>query len=211
MGKHGLNQSELVEAAARLAEEKGLEHLTLRDLADSFGVKTASLYNHLNGLSELHTRLAELGLVRLEEALRNAAVGQTQSDALSAIATAYRQFAQESPELYKAIHTVPALQNGQAAESALQVTRLFRQVLASYSLGEAEALHFNRIFRSGLHGFVSLEQAGFFQQQTDADESYRRLVQTLLRPLQEPESVSPRRKEGIPWLKRKNKQKNAIR
>ena len=48
MPKKGLNQAVIIQAAAGLAEQKGLENITLRELADCLGVKTASLYNHLD-------------------------------------------------------------------------------------------------------------------------------------------------------------------
>ena len=98
MPKKGLNQTVIIQAAAGLAEQKGLENITLRELADALGVKTASLYNHLNGMPELNVRLAELALSKLDTEVRNAAVGRSREDALMAIAHAYREFAEKSPE-----------------------------------------------------------------------------------------------------------------
>ena len=49
MSRKGLSRDAIVDAAAALAEEKGMENLTLRELADALNVKPASLYNHLQG------------------------------------------------------------------------------------------------------------------------------------------------------------------
>ena len=59
MPKKGLSRDRIVDAAAALVEQKGLENITLHELAGALGVKTASLYNHLQGLPELNARLSE--------------------------------------------------------------------------------------------------------------------------------------------------------
>ena len=51
MPRKGLTREEIVGAAAALAEQKGAENLTLRELADALGVKTASLYLSLIHIS----------------------------------------------------------------------------------------------------------------------------------------------------------------
>ena len=47
MPRKGLSREAIIDTAAALAEQKGAENLTLRELAETLGVKTASLYNHL--------------------------------------------------------------------------------------------------------------------------------------------------------------------
>lgn len=194
MPKKGLNQTVIIQAAAGLAEQKGLENITLRELSDALGVKTASLYNHLNGMPELNVRLAELALSKLDTEVRNAAVGRSREDALMAIAHAYREFAEKSPELYKAILNLPKLDDAHLTESGRSVMRTFTQVLKQYPLTQEEILHFSRGFRSAMHGFVSLEAAGFFSNRVNADESYQRFIQQLIRTLPEESSEQ----KGLP-------------
>lgn len=188
MPKKGLNQAVIVQAAAGLAEQKGLENITLRELADCLGVKTASLYNHLNGMPELNVRLAEFALSKLDAEVRNAAVGRSREGALMAIARAYREFAGNFPELYKAILNLPKLDDVHLTESGRSVMRILTQVLEQYSLTQEEILHFSRGFRSAMHGFMSLEAAGFFTNRVNAGESYQRFIQQLIRTLPEKSS-----------------------
>lgn len=192
MPKKGLNQAVIIQAAVGLAEQKGLENITLRELADCLGVKTASLYNHLNGIPELNVRLAEFALSKLDAEVRNAAVGRSKKDALMAIARAYRAFAGNFPELYKAILNLPKLDDVHLTESGRSVMRILTQVLEQYSLTQEETLHFSRGFRSAMHGFVSLEAAGFFTSRVNADESYQRFIQQLIRTLPEKSSEQGR-------------------
>src|SRR5919108_4531499 len=54
----GLDQATVVEAAARLVDEEGIDQLTLGRLAERLGVRTPSLYNHVAGLPGLKRDLA---------------------------------------------------------------------------------------------------------------------------------------------------------
>jgi AcrR family transcriptional regulator len=179
--KRGLDTQTILTAAAELAEEKGLENVSLLQVAEKLGVKSPSLYNHLNGMQELLSGIAELAISRLEEAIRNAAVGRSKDDALTAIASTYRRFAKENLELYKAILRFPDCHDKSVQEAGHAVVRILYQVMESYHFSKAETLHFVRGFRSALHGFVSLEAAGFFQSaEANVDVSYEQMVSRLI-------------------------------
>ena len=182
--KRGLDSHTILNAAAELAEEKGLENVTLLELAEKLGVKSPSLYNHLSGLKQLSSDIAKLALQRLEDAVRNAAVGRAKEEALMAIASAYREFAKENPELYKAILRFPEYDDTGLQETGHAVVRILYRVMEPYHYSEEETIHFVRGFRSALHGFISLEKAGFFQStQANVDESYNLLVSRLIATL----------------------------
>lgn len=57
----GLDTRTLVLAAAELADERGMGEVTLASLAAKLGVRSPSLYNHVNGLAGLRTLLAVHG------------------------------------------------------------------------------------------------------------------------------------------------------
>lgn len=172
MPKKGLSRDRIVDAAAALVEQKGLENITLHELAGALGVKTASLYNHLQGLPELNARLSERALERLMGSLESAMEGKTGTDALRALAACYRTFARDQPQLYKAMLGLPGFADNRLDELKNSYMQLFRRVLAPYGLTEQKQVHFSRLMRSVLHGFVSLEAAGFFRRSVEAEESY---------------------------------------
>lgn len=64
--KRGLNVEEIVEAAIKIADEDGLEALSMRRVADRLGVKVMTLYTYLPGKFELTELMldAVLGEVR---------------------------------------------------------------------------------------------------------------------------------------------------
>ena len=60
----GLDRAAVVEAAAKLVDEKGIDQLSLGVLAERLGIRTPSLYNHVAGLPGLKR---DLTLYSLEE------------------------------------------------------------------------------------------------------------------------------------------------
>jgi AcrR family transcriptional regulator len=169
----------VVGAAAALADEAGLEGVTLGRLAGRLGVRTPSLYNHVDGLEGLRRELALLGTRELGERLGRSAVGKSGDEAVVALAGAYRAYVAERPGLYAA--TVrsfrlsdPADEERRAAEG--EVLGVVLDALSGYGLRGDDALHAVRGLRSVVHGFATLESAGGFGMALDPDESFRRLV-----------------------------------
>jgi Transcriptional regulator len=173
-----LDSHTINEAAKELIEELGASKLTLQLLAERLGVKAPSLYNHIDSLQSLRESVALSFLGDLGAALRDAAIGRAQDEALRQMARAYRSFARAHPELYKAML---ALENA-IREEGQSMLGAFYQVLEPYGLGDDGMRHFARAFRSALHGFVSLEELSF-KGGLSADESYERLVDALIASL----------------------------
>jgi len=188
----GLSRDAVVEAAASLADEGGLEALSLSTLASKLGIRTPSLYNHIAGLEGLRRELALLGLRELGRRLGRAAMGKTTDEAAFAMAWAYRDFVRERPGLYAATVrssrlSYPEDPDFEAAER--EAFEAVLAVLASYGLRGDEALHAARGFRSTVHGFATLEVAGGFGIPLDLDESFDRLLRTFVAGLRDLEGT----------------------
>jgi AcrR family transcriptional regulator len=183
MPRAGLNRAAVVEAAGVLADEGGLEGLSLVDLAGRLGVRKPSLYNHVAGIGDLRRELALAGLRELGRGLSRAAAGKAGEDGLLALAEAYRSFVKQRPGLYEATvrsyrlsHPVDA-ELGAAEAEALEPVLA---VLASCGIRDGEeAIHAARGLRSVAHGFATLEEAGGFGMPADQNESFRRLVRAF--------------------------------
>lgn len=189
MARKGLSRDTIVDAAAALAEQKGMENLTVRELADALGVKPASLYNHLQGLPELNVRLAERALDRLMETLEQVMDGRPVTDTLRAMAAAYRTFAQEQPQLYRAIMLLPRFSDPGLVARKKAFMDLFVRMLEPLGLPARERVHLSRLIRSTLHGYVSMETAGFFRSPlATADESYERATEWLCEQIERTEA-----------------------
>jgi len=76
----GIDRERVVAVAAELADEVGLDQLTLAQVAARLGVRLPSLYNHVEGLPGLRRELALRGLRQLLERLGGAAIGTAEID-----------------------------------------------------------------------------------------------------------------------------------
>ncbi len=182
MPRAGLSTDSVVEAAAELADQRGLGEVTVAALADRLGVRAPSLYAHVRGLGDLRARLAVRGAEELAAALATAAAGRSDARALGAIADAYRAYAHAHPGSYEALQRIPQ-DDPRAVEAARAVLAVVLAVLAGYGLDGDDALHAARTVRSALHGFVSLEATYGFGMPLDLDQSFSALVATLDRGL----------------------------
>ena len=184
MTRARLDTAAVVQAAAEIADADGLEALTLARLAAALGVRSPSLYAHVDGLEDLRRRLGARGARELCAELGRAAAGRAGSDALGAVAHAYLNYAREHPGSYAAAQRARDLQgDDEAVGAATAVADVVLAVLRGYDLHDADAIHAARAIRVALHGFVSLEADGGFAIELSLDESFERLVAMLDRGL----------------------------
>ncbi|HET7051880.1 MAG TPA: TetR-like C-terminal domain-containing protein [Solirubrobacteraceae bacterium] len=186
MARAGLDTDAVVAAAAQLADADGLEAVTLARLAAILGVRSPSLYAHVDGLADLRRRLAARGARELAATLQRAVAGRSRSDALFAMADAYRAYARAHPGTYAALQRAPARGDAEGAGAAADVVDVVLAVLRGYGLAGEDAIHATRIIRAALHGFVTLETEGGFGLPLALDDSYVRLVDLLDRGLSAP-------------------------
>jgi AcrR family transcriptional regulator len=177
MPRAGLDAEAVVAGAAALADADGLAQLTLARLAAALGIRTPSLYAHVDGLGDLRARLGARGARELAGALQVAAAGRARGDALRAVALAYRGYAHAHPGTYAAMQIASDSAEFQAAGA--EVVGLIVAVLRGYGLEGEPAIHAVRAIRSALHGFVSLEREGGFGIPVAVDDSYDKLVDML--------------------------------
>ena len=179
MPRMGLDPARVVDVAAGIADAQGLEAVTLARVAGELGVRAPSLYNHVDGRPDLLRAMALRGVRELAAALREAAVGRSGADALSAAAHAYRDYATAHPGLYAATVAAPAGDDEEHLAAAAEAVDVLLAVMRAWGLQGDEAIHAVRAVRSAVHGFVAIEAAGGFGMHVDVDVSFDRLVDTL--------------------------------
>lgn len=183
MPRAGLTPSIVVAEAAKLADEVGLDKLTLATVAQRHGVALPSLYKHIRGMDHLLQRLAALATAELAEALATAAAGRSRAEALHATADAYRDYARRHPGRYRATQRVPDPADPEHVAAGERAVATILAVLRGYGLTGDDAIDATRAFRSAMHGFVLLEQAGGFGLPQDVDRSFHQMIAGFERSL----------------------------
>lgn len=179
MPRAGLSPDAVVRAAARVADEHGLDQVRPSTVAEEAGVRTPSLYAHVDGADDLLRRLTLLALTELADAGEAAVAGRAGADALRAHATSLRTYAREHPGRYAAARR--ALDPTAAADSAgPRVAAALLAVVDHYGLPADERVHAVRTVSGAVHGFVQLELSGAFDHsEPSPDASWHRLLDGL--------------------------------
>lgn len=179
--KRGVDLAQVVDAAVAVADARGLDRLTMAEVAVALGVQSPSLYSHVEGLAGLRRAMAVEAARRLGSDITEAARDRDGVEALRAIAHAYRAFARRHPSLYAVLLPAPSAESDEEARAAFAApVRVVAEVLSGLGLPAAEAVPVIRSFRSALHGFVTLEAGGGFGLAADIDDSFDVLVEVVL-------------------------------
>ncbi|MEU2453397.1 WHG domain-containing protein [Streptomyces sp. NPDC012765] len=181
MARAGLTAERVTVAGAELADEVGLERLSMAQVARRLGVKDASLYAHVRSLEDLRGRIALLAADEKTLRIAQATAGRAGRDALVAFADAWREYAHEHPGRYAATQTAIRIDPELAAQAAgpRRAVELTYGMLRGYGLAEPDLTDAVRLLRSTFHGFVSLEAAGGFAHARSPEESWGRALDAL--------------------------------
>jgi AcrR family transcriptional regulator len=155
-------QREIVGVARDLVTREGVDALTLGRVADALGIKPPSLYKHFPSKRALEAVLIGEGMRMWAEALEGA------DATLAEIASAYRRFARENPQLYRLMTGRPLprdlLPEGLEARAAAPVMR---------AAGDPDLA---RAVWAFAHGMVVLELDGRFPPDAELEHAWTKAV-----------------------------------
>ncbi|MGW5117525.1 TetR/AcrR family transcriptional regulator [Streptomyces noursei] len=181
MVRAGLTAERVTVAGAEVADEVGLDQVTMSRVARRLGVKDASLYTHVRGLADLRGRIALLAADEKTVRIAEATAGRSGKDALVAFANAWREYARAHPGRYAATQAPIEIDPELVARAAgpRRAVELSYGMLRGYGLAEPDLTDAVRLLRSTFHGFVALEAAGGFAHARPAQRSWERALDAL--------------------------------
>ena len=206
MARTGLPYELIMNTALQLVEEKGFEEFSMHDLAKALGIKTPSLYNHFSGIKQLQKELALNIEQDLYQQSINAMKDKAPDDMIRTLAHTQLEYAKQHPHLYQVILALPTIEKNDLTDDAASksdtdnssfVTSVetvpslenvawhsvepIRIALNQYKLSDADSIHLNRMFRSMIHGYISLAAAGYLaHQKYSTQESFDATVEYFI-------------------------------
>ena len=179
--KVGLDKKTIIEAAANMADEKGIANVTLKVLANELGVKSPSLYKHFSGgLDELNKELMLYGWQLLENEITRAAIGKAKDDAIIAICYAYRNFVTQHKGVFEAMQWYNMYQSEEHLQASQGTISILFQVLEAYGVTDEQKVHIGRLLRGFLQGFSTIESHGGFGNPTPLNDTFGFALKTIL-------------------------------
>lgn len=179
--KVGLDKNIIIEAAANIADERGIANVTLKVLAAELGIKSPSLYKHFSGgLDELNKELMLYGWRILEANITQAAIGKSKDDAIRAICLAYRKFVAGHKGVFEAMQWYNMYQSEEHLQASRGVIAVLFRVLEAYGVTDEQKVHIVRMLRGFLQGFSTIESHGGFGNPTPIDDTFEFALNTIL-------------------------------
>ncbi len=175
-----ISLAQILEAAIEICNVKGYEQLALSSISDKLGIKTPSLYNHIQGLSDLKQKMAYYGLQILYESIVHSVIGCIGDDAIISASKAYITFVNRNPGLYSSISKVPDPNELQFADLSNQLVQILVKLFKVYDLSEEDSIHAVRGLRSMLHGFSFIQMDVGFRMNYSQEDSLNFVLKTYL-------------------------------
>lgn len=176
-----LNRNVVIDMAAAVADAEGIDAVSLQRIANDAGVKQPALYRHVSGIEELWKLLALRARHLLAADLREAIIGTSREESVSAVAHAWRRFVKVHPGLYSATDRVASVGDSEIEKSLQEVIDALVQAVNGFALTDSQRGHCARSLRSALHGFCVLEKDLGHPEPYAVDESLENLVSLLCR------------------------------
>ncbi len=178
-----LSKTIVVECAAEIVREEGVEALGLRKVARRLDVTAPALYGYVDSLDGLHRAMAEAQfeeLARRFDGLR----ARTPENRVRGLSRIYIEYALEEPELFKLLFRFPPDLGGVGVEHELPIaTKIFTAAAEPISQGRdsgdfpnIDPLHSSLAVWAAVHGCATALCMGF---EFD-DETADRLVEDVL-------------------------------
>jgi AcrR family transcriptional regulator len=179
--KLGLDLEQVVEAAAEIADREGLGALSLASLAAALGVRSPSLYSHVDGLAGLRRQLTLHAARLLTIELADSVDVLEGAEALTAIAEQMRSFAHRRPGLYNSLLPAPTPDEDPELAAALrEPARVVESVLAGMDVDPRSVIPLIRALRASIHGFVDLELRGGFGLPDNIGDSFTTTINLVI-------------------------------
>ncbi len=194
-------REKLIDAAERLFAQRGLEAVTLRQLAAEIGVSPMTPYRYFADKNAILAAVRARAFTRHAEALEAAWEGARHDPiaASNAVGAAYVDFAFAHPEAYKLMFDISQPDETDYPEFMAAADRS-RRTMTRHLEGLAAAGQFDgdpglvgHMYWAALHGPIMLAFSGKLQPQYDA----RRLIAALTETLSKGLIPSPLAGEGV--------------
>jgi AcrR family transcriptional regulator len=177
-----IDRAAILDAALELADQEGLDAVTMHAVARRLAVTTMALYRHVDGKDALLDGLVE----RLLTVLDAREARQSGEQWLTAMADGIREVARRHPAVFPLLLTRPAV-----TPAAQRMRDAVVAALQDMGLTETAAKRAERLLSTAVLGFAASEVTGRFRRhdQAEIDQDFAELLRWLRLALTSPPGV----------------------
>ena len=173
-----LTQAKVLATANQLIESKGINGLTIRDLALVLDVRPQSIYNYVDSLSDLLDQVGLQFVQNVADRLTEKITGIDGDEALMAFAQEFRATCVHHRGLAPLL--LDLNDNLRIPRSRKAIVQLYQDMFKPLQLDDSARVE-NTLYRSTLFGFIIQEIGGFFKMQdAELDERFTKVMQLAI-------------------------------
>ena len=158
----------VIKATSDLADEKGLNNVSLKAVAQKLNIRTPSLYNHIESLDNLLLEVAHNGMRDMNERMMKIAVGKMGKEAIKLVSIEYLNYMIEHPGTEE---TATIFNN---------YLSLLTTLIQSCSLNKDKTLEILNMLTGIIHGYTTLQLGNAFSASDKVRFELAEAIDTLL-------------------------------
>ncbi|MFC6179734.1 TetR/AcrR family transcriptional regulator [Lactiplantibacillus daowaiensis] len=169
-----LTQAKVLATANQLIESKGINGLTIRDLALVLDVRPQSIYNYVDSLSDLLDQVGIQFVQGVSDRLTEKLTDLKGDEALMVFAQELRRACERHRGLAPVL--LDMNENLDIPKTRKMLVKLYQDLFKPLQLDDTARVE-NTLYRSALFGFIVQELGGFFTMPKEALD--KRFTQTM--------------------------------
>lgn len=152
-----VTKTAVIQAASDIADEKGLNNVSLKAVAERLNIRTPSLYNHIENLDDLLREVAHNGMRTMNQRMTQAAIGKSGDTAIEAVAIEYLNYMIEHCGVYETIQWATWHGTDETAKIFNEYTDLLKTLILSCNLRSDNVSEILNLITGFLHGYITLQ------------------------------------------------------
>ena len=184
MAKANIDKETIINKAVELVNSVGIDKVTLKMLAENLGIKSPSLYNHIEGIDDLKKQLMIYGWKQAEQRITLAVIGVSGYDAIRAMFYAFYDYVIENPGVFNVMFWYNKFQSEEMEMATAQLLTIIFKITSSLNIPDDYCFHLIRTFRGFLEGYFLLVNNGSFGHPLPIFESFEISIEVLIAGIQ---------------------------
>lgn len=181
-----LGRKDVVAAGLACIQEEGPEALNVNRVAQRLGIRTPSLYNHVDGADDLRQAVV---LEVLDRSAREVVLDEAEQSSpkafIRALAYGLRRFALNNANLYLFMMAAPVKWDAQPFSPHWTKTMAaFGASVQGFGFTGADQLHATRFVLASIQGFIRLELRGSMAEHGEVESSYDWTIEAIFMALE---------------------------
>ena len=176
-----LTKNDVITTAAEIADKHGLDHVTLKAVAEQLGIRTPSLYNHIGSLDDLLRETAHRGMREMNTGMAQAAIGVSGVEAVRAVSRAYFDYLVVHPGVYETIQWAVWHGNAETAEIFGEYRGLLEKIVTSCGVKGDGIGAATDLLTGFLHGYCTLQLGSALKDRNAAAQRIVLAIDTVMR------------------------------